>query len=91
LQKELHAVSTAPQLALRLHSSAHVSEPNVSKSDRRVPGADRRKRSRSGRRASDPHVNWRRLAWLFAAYALYLSVRSLPETVRNLFNRPAKA
>jgi len=33
---------------------------------------DRRKNSRSGRRATDPHVNWRRLTWLFAGYALYL-------------------
>ena len=68
-----------------------MSEPNNPKTDRRVPGADRRKRSRSGRRTSDPHVNWRRIAWLFAAYALYLSVRSLPETVRNLFKGTAKA
>jgi hypothetical protein len=51
--------------------------------------SDRRKYSRSGRRASDPHVNWRRLAWLFAGYALYLSLRSVPETVRRLFRRAA--
>jgi hypothetical protein len=64
-----------------------VAELNLSSSDRRIPGGDRRKRSRSGRRGSDPHVNWRRIAWLFAAYAAYLSVRSLPSTVRNLFKR----
>jgi hypothetical protein len=56
--------------------------------DRRgTRNSDRRKHSRSGRRSSDPHVNWRRLTWLFAAYALYLSVRSLPETVRRLIRR----
>jgi hypothetical protein len=48
---------------------------------------DRRKHSRSGRRAGDPHVNWRRVAWLFAAYAAYLSVRSLPDTIRRYFRR----
>jgi len=68
-----------------------VAESKIPTADRREPGADRRKRSRSGRRASDPHVNWRRLAWLFAAYALYLSVRSLPDTVRNLFKRTTNA
>jgi hypothetical protein len=52
---------------------------------------DRRKYSRSGRRGNDPHVNWRRWAWLFAAYALIMSVRSLPSTVkRKLFDRPSR-
>jgi hypothetical protein len=33
-------------------------------------------------------VNWRRLAWLFAGYALYVSARSLPATVkRKIFRR----
>ena len=44
---------------------------------------DRRRHSRSGRRAGDPHSNWRRIAWLFAAYATYLSVRSLTSTVQR--------
>jgi hypothetical protein len=49
---------------------------------------DRRKYSRSGRRGNDPHVNWRRLAWLFAGYALFMSLRSLPSTVKKrLFDR----
>ena len=49
---------------------------------------DRRKYSRSGRRGNDPHVNWRRWAWLFAAYALVMSLRSLPSTVKKkLFGR----
>ena len=48
---------------------------------------DRRRNSRSGRRASDPHTNWRRIAWLFAAYAVYLSVLSLPASVKGVFNR----
>lgn len=68
-----------------------VPEATTSKTNRRVPGTDRRKYSRSGRRSSDPHVNWRRIAWLFAAYAVYISVRSLPATVRNLFNRTTNA
>jgi len=58
-------------------------------SDTRTP-RDRARRSpehsRSGRRTTDPHVNWRRVAWLFAAYAIYLSVRSLPSTVWSFFN-----
>lgn len=62
---------------------AKTSEIDRRGSDR----GDRRKYSRSGRRASDPHVNWRRLTWVFAGYALYLSIRSLPETVRRLFRR----
>jgi len=68
-----------------------VSELNTPATDRRIPNGDRRKHSRSGRRASDPHTNWRRIAWLFAAYAVYLSVRSLPLTVRNLFKRTTNA
>jgi hypothetical protein len=52
--------------------------------DRRAaPRGDRRKNSRSGRRAADPHTNWRRLAWLFAAYATYLSMRSLPAAMKR--------
>lgn len=59
--------------------------------DRRTVGADRRRNSRGGRRSRDPHTNWRwrRLAWLFAAYAVYLSARSLPAAVKNYFKRPA--
>ena len=49
---------------------------------------DRRAHSRSGRRSTDPRMNWRRIAWLFAAYAAYLSVRSLSATVRDAV--PAK-
>ncbi len=56
--------------------------------DRRNPrSSDRRRNSRSGRRASDPHMNWRRLAWLFAAYAVYLSIRSLPATIKRYLRR----
>jgi hypothetical protein len=33
-------------------------------------------------------VHWRRLAWLFAGYAIFLSIRSLPATLRQkLFSR----
>jgi hypothetical protein len=57
--------------------------------ERRVVGGDRRKNTRGGRRTSDPHTNWRwrRLAWLFAAYAVYLSLRSLPATLKEYFAR----
>jgi hypothetical protein len=49
---------------------------------------DRRRRSRSGRSGNDPHVNWRRWAWLFAVYGLVMSIRTLPSTVRKkLFER----
>ena len=62
-----------------------MSEPaKIPVPDRRAPNrSDRRKHSRSGRRASDPRNNWRKIAWLFAAYAAYLSVRSLPEAVKH--------
>jgi len=56
---------------------------------RGTPRSDRRKHSRSGRRAGDPQTNWRRIAWVFAAYAAYLSVRSLPATLRRYFHRAA--
>jgi len=59
--------------------------------ERRAGARDRRRQSRSGRRASDPQTNWRRLAWLFAAYATYLSVRSLPAHVKRFFRRRAAA
>jgi hypothetical protein len=50
--------------------------------------SDRRKHSRSGRRSRDPQYHWRRLAWLFAGYAIYLSIRTLPATLRQkLFSR----
>jgi hypothetical protein len=49
--------------------------------------SDRRRNSRSGRRANDPHVNWRRIAWLFGAYATLLSVRSVPATIKRFFGR----
>jgi hypothetical protein len=49
---------------------------------------DRRKYSRSGRRGNDPRFNWRRWAWLFAGYGLFMSIRSLPATIRKkLFDR----
>jgi len=51
--------------------------------------ADRRRISRSGRRNVDPRAvwYWRRLTWLFAAYAIYMSIRSLPAAARRLFKR----
>jgi len=49
---------------------------------------DRRRHSRSGRRDDDPRVNWRRWAWLFAAYALFMSLRSMPAAAKKkLFDR----
>jgi hypothetical protein len=65
-----------------------VPELKVSNTERRSLSArDRRRNSRSGRRDGDPRVNWRRIAWLFAAYAVYVSVRSLPATVKKMFRR----
>jgi hypothetical protein len=56
--------------------------------ERRLPGrADRRRNSRSGRRKEDPHTNWRRVAWLFALYAGFLSIRSIPAAIRRLWYR----
>jgi hypothetical protein len=74
-----------PVASLRL-----VPELTVPVADRRRL-SDRRRNSRSGRRATDPHVewHWRRLAWLFAAYALFVSARSLPASVKNYLRRPA--
>jgi hypothetical protein len=54
--------------------------------DRRGDGQDRRKQTRGGRRLADPRNStwrWRRLAWLFAAYGLYVGVRSLPAIVKR--------
>ena len=68
-----------------------VAENSRESERREMERSDRRKNSRSGRRTTDPHVNWRRLTWLFAGYALYLSIRSLPETVRRVFRRPEGA
>src|SRR5260221_829944 len=59
--------------------------PVSSDPDRRAASrSDRRKYSRSGRRSQDPHTNWRRIAWLFAIYAIYLSIRALPDTMKSL-------
>jgi hypothetical protein len=68
-----------------------VAEKTPESERRGTDRGDRRKHSRSGRRASDPHVNWRRLTWVFAGYALYLSIRSLPDTVRRLLRRRTEA
>ena len=66
-------------------------EPSVLNKERRryASSVDRRRNPRSGRRTGDPRVNWRRIAWLFAAYAVYVSVRSLPTTVKKMFHRAA--
>jgi hypothetical protein len=61
----------------------HETTTTASRDRRGAPRGDRRKNSRSGRRAGDPHTNWRRLAWLFAAYATYLSIRSLSATMKR--------
>jgi hypothetical protein len=77
---------TRGSVAFALHEMGAVPETTtvIPTPDRReAPRGDRRKRSRSGRRSDDPHTNWRRLAWLFAAYAAYLSVRSLPATMKK--------
>ncbi|HMF99085.1 MAG TPA: hypothetical protein VKE96_32515 [Vicinamibacterales bacterium] len=66
-------------MAFALHGSHNVVETTSQIPERRgTPSGDRRSNPRSGRRAADPHTNWRRIAWLFAAYATFLSIRSLP-------------
>jgi hypothetical protein len=56
---------------------------------RTLPGADRRKYARSGRRSGDPRRSsrWRRIMWLFAAYAAYLGIRSVPAKIQQRFKR----
>jgi hypothetical protein len=64
-----------------------VPESFASIPERRAGGrTDRRKNPRSGRRASDPRFNWRRIGWLFALYAVFLSLRSLPSSIRKYFS-----
>jgi hypothetical protein len=73
-------------LALRLHHSRTVTQTPAT--DRRAPNRnDRRRHSLNGRRNTDPHTQWRRLAWLFAGYAGYLSFRSVSRAVRRLLQR----
>jgi hypothetical protein len=77
-------------VAFGLHSTADVVKTFSSAvpSDRRWSGGpDRRRHSRSGRRKTDPHMDWRRIAWLFGAYAACMSVRSLTANVWKLFKR----
>jgi hypothetical protein len=79
-------------VALRLHDSSTVAETRVHSFERRRGASgDRRRNARSGRRDGDPRVNWRRVAWLFAAYAAYVSLRSLPATIKQLFGRSSRA
>jgi hypothetical protein len=92
--------STIGRLALRLHRNSGVSAPASTELDKErvarafVPrGADRRRHSRSGRRTEDPHVSewhWRRVAFLFAAYVAYVSLRTLPSTVQRWFKRSSR-
>jgi hypothetical protein len=81
-------VAASSRAGAAVASITAVLEKAVS-TERRTDGADRRRNSRGGRRSNDPHTNWRwrRLAWLFAAYAVYVSVRSLPATVKDYFTR----
>jgi hypothetical protein len=74
-------------VALPLHTLSSVSaETDAPTPERRgAARTDRRKHSRSGRRAKDPRFHWQRLAWLFAGYAIFLSIRSLPATLRERF------
>ncbi|HJZ70875.1 MAG TPA: hypothetical protein VKE51_03995 [Vicinamibacterales bacterium] len=49
--------------------------------ERRTRSGDRRRNPRNGRRRTDPGTAWRRIAWLFGAYAIFLSIRSLPASM----------
>jgi len=66
-----------------------VTESAWASNRRGLDRADRRRISRGGRRSVDPRAGWywRRLAWLFAGYAIYMSIRSLPAAARRLFKR----
>jgi hypothetical protein len=89
LEREKWRGNARGGVAFGLHRTVAVGDTTIPDSDRRSNdgSTDRRKNSRSGRRKTDPHTNWRRIAWLFAVYAAYLSVRSLPATVKNFFRR----
>jgi hypothetical protein len=83
LQREFHVAS-------ELHPQRLVGTKvgvDVRPERRHAQKADRRRKSRSGRRSTDPYMNWRRIAWLFAIYAAYLSIRSLPAIVRGKFSK----
>lgn len=82
---------TVIDLALQLHWQVDVADPSVTVERRSLARQDRRKHSRSGRRAEDPHTTWRRVYWLFGAYALYLSVRKIPSTLRRFWRRETVA
>jgi hypothetical protein len=88
LEREKWRSNARDGVAFGLHRTVAVGD-TILDSDRRSSDgrSDRRKNSRSGRRKTDPHTNWRRIAWLFAVYAAYLSIRSLPSTVKNFFGR----
>jgi hypothetical protein len=88
-QRKLVGLLPMVDAGVRVASQSAAMSDTTASPDRRVVGADRRKLSRGGRREADPHTSWRwrRLAWLFAAYAVYLSVRSLPATVKDFFTR----
>jgi hypothetical protein len=74
-----------------LHWQVGVAEPSVTVERRSLDRRDRRKSSRSGRRAEDPRTSWRRVYWLFGAYALYLSVRKIPSALRRFWHRETVA
>jgi hypothetical protein len=84
---ECRKVSGGCRLALGLHYGASVAATAFTQERREGRRNDRRKNPRNGRRATDPRFNWRRVAWLFASYAVVVSFRTLPSTVRRLFQR----
>jgi hypothetical protein len=86
-----HFTSFGAGVAVALEAGVAES-PSVQSVERRSRDRrDRRRHSRSGRRAQDPHMNWRRIYWFFGAYALFLSLRKLPVTLRRLWRRETVA
>ena len=82
--------SRGAEVASALDVIAEDTTPTLER--RGAARTDRRRHSRSGRRDNDPRVNWRLWAWLFAAYALFMSIRSLPSTAkRKLLDRSKAA
>jgi len=91
-QPEAGAAVAFPAAVFAEHLSAGARDHGARTHQPR--GGDRRRQSRSGRRTDDPHVSpwhWRRAAWLFAAYVAFLSIRSMPATVRKWLKPREKA
>ena len=64
-----------------------VGNNKYEKDRRAAERADRRKSTRNGRRASERRRSWGHMVWLFAGYALYVSIRAVPLGLRRVIGR----